>query len=175
MPDHIVVHIEDDAPQWKPITSSLAVAIGEHLSEKSPEEYASLKHVAPDTPNVYPSCTKISWVRDGVSHTVHYWFITAVGVDEIVNQLTEAGANITFVLDVMRRKSDVGLQSALSETLASIRRFVRDERAQVRLFTAYSESDDVEFPAEHPVLFKKGIETRFLLNFLLQRLGFGGA
>lgn len=173
MSDFFIVHIEDDAPQWKPITSSLAAAIAEHLSEWAPEAFATLKHTPPPTPNIYPACTTIVWQHAGVTHTVHYWFVDTVGVESIAAELQRAAGNATFVLDVMRKKRLEGLQSSLPETLASIRKYVSNEGDQVRLFTAYSETDEVEFPAEHPLLFKKGIETRLLLNFLLLRIGFG--
>jgi hypothetical protein len=173
MIEHSIIHIEDDAAQWQPITSSLATAIGEHLSQMSRPAFSSLRHVPPEVANSYPAHSKITWDNLGTQNVVHYWLINTVGVEEIAEHLKGKVDGLTFVLDVMRKKGDAGLHSALPETLASIQKYVADEETQVRLFTAYSESDDVQFPVKHPILFKKGIETSSLLNFLLMRIGFG--
>ncbi len=173
MPEHLIVHVEDDAPQWLPIMSSLRTAIGEHLSQSAPQVFGTLKHERLTVANAFPAHTKILWDDGGTQHYVHYWLLNTVGVEQIADQLEGKNDNLTFVLDVMRKKNNAGLQSVLPDTLDSIRKYVKDESKQVRLFTAYSEKNDVEFPKNHPILFKKGLETQALLNYLLMRIGFG--
>lgn len=170
--EYIIVHIEDDAAHWQPLTTSLEGAIREHLEARSISAASSLSLEIPEKAYEYPALTVFSWQDDTQKFVVRYWLIDTIGVEVIKDELNKS-SNTTFILDVMRPKKEVGLQSTLVETLGSIRPYVQDQDAQVRLFTAYSRSDGVEFPPNAPSMYKKGVETPSLLDYLLQRLGFG--
>jgi hypothetical protein len=170
--EHTIVHIEDDAAHWQPLTTLLHTAIGEHLDQISGDALSSLVLVPPDELHKYPAHTKIMWERECGQFIVNYWLVNTVTIDPIRERLQ--GSHPIFILDVMRPKKDSGLYSTLTATLASISPFVVNQEQQVRLFTAYSQADGVEFPPGAPVMFKKGVETPQLLGFLLERLGFGG-
>jgi len=170
--EHTIVHIEDDAAHWQPLTTLLHTAIGEHLDRISGDALSSLILVPPEELHKYPAHTKIMWDHQDLQYVVNYWLVNTITIDPIKERLE--GRQPIFILDVMRPKKDSGLYSTLAATLASIRPFVVNEEHQVRLFTAYSQADGVEFPPNAPVMFKKGVETSQLLSFLLERLGFGG-
>lgn len=174
MNDYYIVQIEDEANQWQPLTMSLTAAIGEYLSLFVPQAFSTLTLIKPKEPHKFPSHSKITWHVETKTFAVNYWFVTAAGVDEIADQLGDR-TDVTFVLDVMRKKGDDGLYPALEEILPSIQKYVADEASQVRLFTAYSEADDVGFPSNHPTLIKKGVDTSLLLSFLMARIGLGEA
>jgi hypothetical protein len=170
---YTIVHVEDDAANWRPLTLLLYTAIGEYLDDKQPLAMATLKIGPPSDPHAYPAKTSITWSEPDYRTTIDYWLVNTARIDPIRNHL-ETATDITFILDVMRPKNKAGLSSSLEETLASIKSLVSDQESQVRLFTAYSQADGIEFPASAPEMFKKGIETNLLLEFLLKRIGIGG-
>ena len=169
--EYTIVHVEDDAAHWQPLTTLLRVAIGEHLELYSSPSIETLILKPPADSHKYPAHTHIEWNDGEGSHLVNYWLVNTASIDPIKERLT-GQTNLTFILDVMRPKKDAGLHSSLEETLASIAPFVKNQSEQVRLFTAYSRTDGVEFPLDAPPMFKKGVETHDLVAFLLERVGF---
>ncbi len=156
---HVVVHIEDDATHWQPLTQLLSVAIAEYLDGSSDGEVDSLEFITTGEPYRYPSKTVIKWEIKRLRYEVwYYWLEDAASVPTIASELGDNDKR-TFILDVMRPRADVGLCSFLEETLAAIASFVDDQASQVRLFTAYSEADGIKFPVNSPDMFKKGVET----------------
>jgi hypothetical protein len=169
--EHIIVHIDDDAGNWLSLPKTLQTAI----QDFSEEGFRTVRIMPPSVNSdcePYPSCTTITWRANGKPQIIKYWLITKPCIDGVIEHLI-GKIDITFIVDIMQARSEnvAGLKSTLNESLASIRPYVSDQDRQVRLFTAYSAMDGVSFPENVPEVYRKGVDTQLLVNFLLGRIG----
>jgi hypothetical protein len=137
-----VVHIEDQGEAWRVVPRAIRNGLFEDLVEN---ERLTLVYTPPRNRTAYPCQYRITWTHGGSSFVLDYWIVETETVGEVRGSIQ--GKSL-FVIDVMRPDDKGGLRSSLVSSVNSIREFVTDWDAQVRVFTAFGipESDREKIP-----------------------------
>jgi hypothetical protein len=161
---HTILHIEDEASNWRALPRALRNTLYDVLD---PETRVTLTYTPPMNKSDYPAKWAITWKQAEESAAAHYWLIESASVSELRDYIT---TDTTFIIDVMRPDQYGILKSSLALSMSSISEYVTDWNAQVRVFSAFA-IPEADVDSEHPLRLIKKSDTSGLLHFILQRLG----